>query len=281
MITLIAKKKLIIIVSSLLLLSSYIYYSEKDEKNNQYEEAKEKEIVFEKIIAYSQQKVPVLCYHAIRNINKKDSPTQKTYSVTPTTFALQMKALADNGYKTITPDALYNNIKYHKPLPKKPILITFDDGRKEQYSIGAEEMKKHNFKGIFFIMTVAIGKPDYMTKTEIKALSDNGHTIGCHTWDHHKINQYTKQDWQIQLLKPKKLLENITGKPVCYFAYPYGVWNEAAADSLKKDGYKMAFIVYGKNNPVKPLYTIQRMIVPGSYSADALLQSIKNTFGNQ
>jgi peptidoglycan/xylan/chitin deacetylase (PgdA/CDA1 family) len=51
-------------------------------------------------------------------------------------------------------------------------------------------------------MTVSINR-NYLTKDEIKNLSDSGHVIAAHTWDHHG-NEYTGDDWNTQLVKPKK-----------------------------------------------------------------------------
>lgn len=230
--------------------------------------------------AQNKKEIPVLCYHAIQNVNVNDSKNKKTYSVTPEAFAHQMKALAENGYKTISPDELYNYLTKNEPLPKKPIMITFDDGKVEQYNIAVKEMNKYHFKGVFFIMTVAIGKPGYMSTTQIKTLANEDHTIGSHTWDHHKISEYGAKDWKLQLVKPKKLLEKITNKPVNYFAYPYGVWNQKTADSLKCNGFKLAFCVYGKGDPKRPLFTIRRMIVPSTFTSTNLIDGIKRTFKN-
>jgi peptidoglycan/xylan/chitin deacetylase (PgdA/CDA1 family) len=59
-----------------------------------------------------------------------------------------------------------------------------------------------------------------MSNQQVKSLSDDNFIIGCHTWDHHSVTGYASKDWQIQLEKPKQLLEQITRKPVKYFAYP-------------------------------------------------------------
>jgi peptidoglycan/xylan/chitin deacetylase (PgdA/CDA1 family) len=163
-------------------------------------------------------------------------------------------------------------------LPTKPILITFDDTREEQYRIGASELNKYGFKGVFFIMTVSINRPGYMTVAQIKNLSDNGHSIGAHTWDHHLVTKYKGSDWDIQLLNPKKQLESITGKPVNYFAYPSGEWNSQAIAKLKNNGYQMAFILSTKRNSEEPLFTIRRLIVSGSISAETMLNAIQSSF---
>lgn len=228
----------------------------------------------------SKKEVPVLCYHRIRKILAGDSSDMKTYSVTPEAFAEQMKALHDNGYQTILPDQLYDYLVYDTPLPTKPVMITFDDTREEQFTIGAAEMKKQGLKGVFFIMTVSINRPNYMTKDQIKSLADNGHVIAAHTWDHHMVTKYSGEDWNTQLVKPKRKLEEIIGKPVDYFAYPFGLWNKEAIPEVKKAGYKMAYILSAKRDSIDPLYTIRRIIVPGGWSAESLLKNMESSFKN-
>lgn len=225
-----------------------------------------------------KKEVPVLCYHRIRNILPSDGADMKTYSVSPTAFAAQMKALHDNGFQSILPDQLYNYIVHNKPLPPKPVLITFDDTREEQYRIGAETLKKYGFKGVFFIMTVSINKPGYMNKIQIKALSDDGHVIGNHTWDHHRVTKYTPEDWNTQLLKPQTQLEKITGKPVHYFSYPFGLWNVAAVNELKKHNYKLAFQLSDRKPSPNAQFTVRRMIVPSGWSASKMMENMKATF---
>ena len=225
---------------------------------------------------FKGDKVPVLCYHAIREIGKGDSADQKAYSVSPENFALQMKALADNGYKTVTPDQVKEFYTTKKPLPEKPIMISFDDGRKDQFTIGAKTLEQYNFKGVFFIMTVSLGRNHYMSRDEVRALSQKGHIIGCHTWDHHKVTGYKGDDWALQLTKPKKQLEALTQKPVTSFAYPFGIWNDIAADSLKSKGFTNAFLFGGKQDTLRPLYTIERMSGPNIGNMEKFLKRIEN-----
>jgi peptidoglycan/xylan/chitin deacetylase (PgdA/CDA1 family) len=226
----------------------------------------------------SKREVPVLCYHHIRAIHAGQSESMKSYSVTPAAFAAQMKALHDSGYETILPHQLYNYLVFDEALPAKPVMLTFDDTDKEQYSIGAAEMNKYGFKGVFFIMTIAINRPRYMSKEELKNLSDSGHVIAGHTWDHHMVTKYAGADWDTQLVKPQLQLEAITGKPVKYFAYPFGLWNQAAIPELKSRGYELAFILSTKRDSTEPLYTIRRMIVPGTWSTPGMIKAMKSTF---
>ncbi len=226
----------------------------------------------------AKKQVPVLCYHHIREPKPGQSETMKSYSVSPSQFAQQMKALKDSGYETVLPDQLYNYLVHGAALPAKPVMLTFDDTDEEQFSIGYQEMKKYGFKGVFFIMTISINRPRYMSKEQLKQLADEGNAVESHTWDHHMVTKYQGEDWEKQFVKPRKTIEDITGKAATYFAYPFGLWNQAAIPELKKAGFKMAFILSTKRDSTEPLYTIRRMIVPGQWSAPGMLKAMKQTF---
>lgn len=226
----------------------------------------------------SRKQVPVLCYHHIRDAKPGQSETFKSYSVSPVQFAEQMKALKDSGYETVLPDQLYNYLAFGKKLPAKPVMITFDDTDLEQFTIGAKEMEKYGFRGVYFLMTISINRPRYMSTEQIKILSDSGHAVESHTWDHSMVTKYSGDDWNKQFIQPMQKVEAITGKPAQYFAYPFGLWNKAAIPELKKAGYKMAFILSTSRDSVDPLYTVRRMIVPGQWSVKGMFGAMNKTF---
>ena len=186
--------------------------------------------------------------------------------------------LADSGYHTILPDQLYDFLVFNKPLPQKPIMLTFDDTNLDHFTVAAPEVEKYGFKGVFFVRTVSLGRPKYMSKTQVKALSDAGHVIGSHTWDHQNVKKYTEKDWVTQVEKPRKQLEEITGKPVLYFAYPFGLWNEQAAHGIKQRNFKAAFQLATSRDTTEPLYTIRRIIASGYDSPKEFHKSIERSF---
>lgn len=226
----------------------------------------------------AKKEVPVLCYHQIRDWKPGDSKRAHDDIMPPAKFAQHMKMLADSGYHTILPDQLYDYLNYGASLPEKPIMITFDDTDLDQYTVGAAELKKNGFKGVFFIMTVSIGRPRYMSKAQIRELSEDGHIIASHTWNHKNFSQFTDEDWEIQIDRPTKTLEAITGKKVEYFAYPYGIFKAENLPKLKEHGFKAAFILSTKRDETYPMYTIRRIIDPGTYTAKNLYHSINKSF---
>jgi peptidoglycan/xylan/chitin deacetylase (PgdA/CDA1 family) len=229
-------------------------------------------------VILSKKQVPILCYHQIRDWKPTDSKVSREYIVPPAAFAAQMRMLADSGYHTISPDQLYAYLISGARLPSKPILLSFDDTDLDQYTVAYPEMKKYGFKGMFFIMTVSLGKAHYMSREQVHELSENGNTIGSHTWDHHNVKKYEGNDWITQLDKPTKQLEEITGKSIKYFAYPFGLWNTAAFPELKKRGFVAAFQLNEKSDPVDPLYSIRRIIVPGTWNGPVLNRWIVRDF---
>lgn len=229
-----------------------------------------------------RKQVPILCYHQIRNWKSTDGKVGKDYIVEEQNFKDQVKMLADSGYHSILPAELYAYLNTGAPLPSKPIMFTFDDTDMDQFTVAAPTLKKYGFKAVYFIMTVSIGRKgkfvDYMSKEQIKELSDDGNIIGSHTYDHKNFKKYAGKDWEEQLDKPTKKLEDITGKKMTEFAYPFGLWNAEGIPELKKRGFKMAFALSTKRDEKEPLFTIRRIIASGYWSPKTLSNSIKNSF---
>jgi peptidoglycan/xylan/chitin deacetylase (PgdA/CDA1 family) len=234
----------------------------------------------------ARPQVPVLCYHHI-----KDGKPTNDYTVNAETFRQQMQMLADSGYHSILPDQYYDYLVYGKPLPAKPFMITYDDTDLEQFTIGKTEMDKHGFKGVYFIMTISIGRPRYMNKEQIKQLSDEGNVVASHTWRHDRVDKYlttphidrdTKKivnnDWDLQLVETRKNLENIIGKDIQYFAYPFGVWKHDGIPEIQKRGIKMAFQLADKRDTEYPLYTVRRIIIAPTWTAPGLLRVMRSAF---
>lgn len=225
-----------------------------------------------------RKQVPVLCYHQIRDWKPTDSKAAKDYIVPVETFKAHMKMLSDSGYRTILPDEYYAYLNQGTPLPEKAVMLTFDDTEANQALIAAPELKKYGFKAVYFIMTVSLGRPKYMTKDQVKGLSQAGHIIGSHTWDHQNVKKYKGEDWVTQIEKPTKTLEAITGKKVEHFAYPFGLWNPEAFPELQKRGFKSAYILAEKRDPQDPLFTIRRIIASGYWDSKRLNNSMTNSF---
>ena len=226
----------------------------------------------------ARPQVPILCYHQIRDWTARDSKNAKDYITPIATFKAHIKMLADSGYHTVSPDQLYAYMTTGAKLPSKPVMLTFDDTDLDQFTIARPTLEQYGYKAMYFVMTVSLGRPHYMTKAMVKQLSDEGNVIGSHTWDHHNVKKYQGQDWVTQIDKPTKTLEDITGKKIVYFAYPFGLWNEQAFPELKKRGFVAAFSLAEKRDQNDPMFTIRRIIASGYWTPRTLHNNMVQSF---
>ena len=210
----------------------------------------------------ARPQVPILCYHQIRDWTARDSKNAKDYIIPIAAFKAQMKMLADSGYHTVLPDQLFAYLTTGAKLPSKPVMLTFDDTDLDQFTVARPELEKYGYKAVYFVMTVSLGRPHYMSKAQVKQLSDEGNSIGSHTWDHHNVKKYQGQDWVTQI----------------DFAYPFGLWNTQAFPELKKRGFVAAFSLAEKRDQGDPLFTIRRIIASGYWSAKTLRNNMVQSF---
>lgn len=222
--------------------------------------------------------VPVLCYHQIRPLTGGDSAQDRTYIVPPAVLERQMAALERAGYESVSADDVAAHMADGTPLPRKPVLITFDDASAGQYTRGLPILRRHGFKATFFVMTVVLGKPGWLTRGQVRALDRGGMEIAAHTWDHQAVPEYTPDAWRTQLTEPKAELESIVGHAIDVFAYPFGLWNAAAFDQLRQGGVRIAFQLSDALDPTAPLLTVRRVIVGPDVGGGALLKLIRQDF---
>lgn len=197
------------------------------------------------------QVVPVLVYH-----NITENPKRST-DVSLDNFYNQMKYLHDNGYTTITTKQLYNFLNVRSRIPRKSIMLTFDDGYKSMQGLVNKILEDFNFRGVSFIYTDAVvGRyGSTMTWDQIKEVSNGAFEIQMHTKSHSpdlavmkegETREKYLQRLDSELLYSKNLVEEKIGNKIEYLAYPYGKFSEDLIAILKdRYKYKGAFTVIG------------------------------------
>ena len=180
--------------------------------------------------------VPVVMYH---NIAPTDVPQANT--VTPESFARQMAYLKRHGYRVMKVDDLVQGIKMGKMFPHNSVVITFDDGYKDNYIYAFAVLKKYQFPAIVFVVSDLIGQEGYLNWDELKEMGRNGFTVGSHTRHHMYLPSLTSVMQIDQIRGSKRIIEEGLGLHVDYFSYPAGGFSEGIKSIVKNSDYKAAF----------------------------------------
>jgi len=204
--------------------------------------------------------VPILMYHHFGS-------NESSLFVTPENFDRQMSYLKNKGYEIISLNELVEGIKNNKKFRHNTVVITIDDGYKDNYIHAYPVLKKYGLPTTIFIVGNFIGKrPDFMSWGEVKEMSRNNISFGAHT----KNEIYVPSIKEEAVLRDetfgcKKLIEAKIDVPVNYFCYPTGGFTEQAKTVLKKVGFKGACTTNrGFAELNKDIYELKRIKIKNS-----------------
>lgn len=206
----------------------------------------------QQIVKKNKYEMPVIMYHRVIK-DESEKGVHGTY-VTVKQFDEQMKYLKSKGYETITfEDLLNNKYKQRFDKDKKWIMLTFDDGYKDNYENAFPILKKYQFKGIIYILDgLKYNKWDVDDKNnpekefplmnieELLEMQKYGIEFGGHTSTHPKLAELTLQEVKKEIILSKNNIENMIGKRLLSFAYPYGSLNEDVKKISQESGYEFA-----------------------------------------
>jgi peptidoglycan/xylan/chitin deacetylase (PgdA/CDA1 family) len=206
--------------------------------------------------------VPILMYHHLADQPSNASELNLTWTVAPKNFDAQMNWLADRGFHTISMGQLLAYLKQRQPLPSKPIVISFDDGWEEQYVSAFPSLRKNNFIGTFFVYTTPIDHSQFLTWAQLQEMSAAGMDIQAHTLTHPHLRTLAPDAAFKEIADSKSILEKRLGKPVTFFDYPFGEYNAAIIDMLKRAGFEGAVtLAAGYKQRADELFTLHRIRV--------------------
>jgi len=242
--------------------------------------------------------VPVIMYHRIAPMPRRSDYTSNYdylidvgLTVTPENFTTQMDQLQIQGYHPISPNDLFNNLYYNLPLPDKPILLTFDDGRKSDFTNGLPILLAHHFTAMYMIPPYLTGKlvgyhnhNQYMTFADLQILAQDGMYIENHSLKHDRpLWNIPPVELVNEMNEANTMLFGTTHYPVQFVAYPgrwpYKNWNqlgpaeEVTEQVLSQMGFAMSFLDLGQNEALEDsMYPYQIPRIRGNNIAVLPLQ---------
>jgi len=186
-----------------------------------------------------QVRVPILMYHHISDPPRGSDEIMRDLSLPGPDFELQLRYLINEGYQSITMQDLIRYIQQGAPLPAKPVLLTFDDGYKDAFTVAFPLLKKYGFTGTFFIFTKPINEEnrEYLSWQEVELMSAAGMEIGSHSYSHPDLRKLSAAALQKEILGSKKDIEAYIQKPVLFFCYPSGAYDSRIVQAVSEAGY--------------------------------------------
>lgn len=249
--------------------------------------------------------VPILMYHHL------SEDVTNSEMVSPAQFEAQIRALSEAGYTGVSFDELQAYVLRGEPLPEKPVVITFDDGYRSNYTLAYPILQKYNMKAAIFVIGVSFGKDHYKDTdyaitphfgaAEAAEMAASGLvSIQSHTYDMHQWLPYEtgsavrenilplpgeSEEAYVQTLtedftRSRAQLESATGQPVDVLAYPAGQYSTLAQVTLQSLGVHVTLSTNpGVNTVVKglpqTLYAMLRFGITEDVTPEALLDMIQ------
>jgi len=187
----------------------------------------------------------VLTYH--RFADEARAP----FSVAPAALDRQMEWLAWHRLAVGTDVAAA--VAAGETPNRRAVVVTMDDGDPSVIDNAAPIFERHGIPYVVYAVPGRIGHANHMSKAQLRALSDSGAEIGSHTMTHRSVTSLNARELRDELVRSKKQIEDITGREVTSFAYPFGTrrdFDQRAGEELRKAGYRMAFT--SQHGPVTP-----------------------------
>lgn len=240
---------------------------------------------------YSISKRPclrVLMYHKISEDGYNDYLT-----VPVKDLEKQFNYLLTEGYTPVLLSDLVNYVELGKALPRKPVLITFDDGYRDNFTVMYPLLKKYGIKANIFLVPSFIQHnqfeqtalhSDYLHVNDIHTMDARIVEYGLHSYDHKNFRTLSSGQIAQDIAKSRALLNvmNIEFQPC--LAFPYGAFPKRNPVKLKELFYTLsandmvlAFRIGNRLNPLplKNPLLVQRLDIRGNDPFEKFIKLLK------
>ena len=209
--------------------------------------------------------VPILLYHSVSNENPEDS----RYAVSIADFKNQMERLRYWGYSTVTIKQLVDHINKGYSLPRRPVVISFDDGYLDVYQNAFPIMEHYGFTGTVYIVANRLESVGFLQVEQLKELIDSGWDVGSHGMTHTELTQ-NHALVRKEILQSRLDLENALGIKVFSFAYPFGSLDWYVSYKVYDYGYRAGVAVGNLiTHNSGTVYNLSRREIQGDSDLDA------------
>jgi peptidoglycan/xylan/chitin deacetylase (PgdA/CDA1 family) len=212
--------------------------------------------------------VPILEYHVL-GAAPADAPYPELY-VTRPDFHQQMEWLEEHDYEAVTLEMVERAWYDGGTLPAKPVVISFDDGYRPQFTYALPELRRHGWPGVLNLK--AEGSDLYTSNVE--AMIDAGWELAAHTINHQDLTTLGAAELEEEVAGSRAILRREYGVPVADFCYPAGQFDETVIAAVKAAGYTAATTeIPGEASRDAP-YELARFEILGSSGVTGLVEDL-------
>lgn len=213
--------------------------------------------------------VPILMYHLVADPPPDSQGLPELY-VAKADFAGQMRWLKAQGYSAVTEQQVYDLWRRGVALPRRPVVISFDDGYR---SVGANAlpiMRRAGMRGVLNLEIAELSQPDQggITPTQVRALLAAGWELNSHTMTHPDLTTLDDATLRAELVGPRRVIRRRFGRPARFFCYPAGRYDPHVVAAVKAAGYLGATTTNFGNAGPHQLLTMNRVRINRSDGVD-------------
>jgi peptidoglycan/xylan/chitin deacetylase (PgdA/CDA1 family) len=218
----------------------------------------------------SREPVPILMYHAIRTAPA--GARLPSLFVRPKLFAAQVRALRRAGYHAVTMQRAWDAWHGDATLPRRPIVLSFDDGYPSQVGVALPVLRREGWPGV---LNLTLSYLDEIGGAgAVRRLIDAGWEIDAHTRTHPDLTHSTDTRLEDEVAAARTEIADRFGVEANFFCYPGGAYDARVVAAVRKAGYLAATTTHmGFATPAAP-YTLKRVTVDGGSDAPALLRRL-------
>ena len=206
--------------------------------------------------------VPILMYHVIG-----DPPAGAPYPelfVRPTDFTSQLRWLGRHGYKAVTLLDVWDHWHRGAPLPKRPIVVSFDDGYRSVVHDALPKMRERRWPGVLNLTVKNLRGRGGLSPRQVRRLISAGWEIDAHSLTHPELTSLDDRELAREVAGSRTELRRRFGVPVSFFCYPAGRFDTRVIAAVRRAGYLGATTtVDGLATPSRP-YELRRVRVSRS-----------------
>ena len=219
--------------------------------------------------------VPIVYYHYIRVNPKPYDHLGYELSVIPSNFQAQMDWLRLSGVHPVTLAQVMAAMGGGPALPPRPVVLTFDDGHSDFATVAVPLLLREHFVATSFVVPGFLGTTSYMTAAQVKAVAAAGMVIGAHTMHHLNLSRQPPQLAAIEINASKQILQQMIGRPVLDFAYPYGGYDQTVVNLVQRAGFREAVATtWGTQQCTSNRYALHRLEILGQDNMAAFAATI-------